>query len=34
VPREVIDAATIAGRDELRPSSSRSYVAFIDPSGG
>jgi len=34
VAREVIDAATVAGRHELPPVEGVNYVAFCDPSGG
>jgi len=34
VTREVVDAATIAGRHELPPVSGITYSAFVDPSGG
>jgi hypothetical protein len=32
--REVVDAATVAGRYELPPIAGVAYAAFIDPSGG
>ena len=34
VSREAIDAATVPGRIELPPVAGKSYVAFVDPSGG
>ena len=34
VAREVIEAATVAGRHELPPARGVIYVAFVDPSGG
>jgi hypothetical protein len=34
VSRDVVDAATVAGRFELPPVSGISYAAFADPSGG
>jgi hypothetical protein len=34
ITREVVEAATVAGRYELPPVSSCTYAAFIDPSGG
>jgi hypothetical protein len=34
INREAVDACTIAGRYELPPASTVSYVAFLDPSGG
>jgi hypothetical protein len=34
VSREVIDSVTVDDRFELRPDPRRSYVAFVDPSGG
>jgi hypothetical protein len=34
IAREVVEAVTVAGREELPPVSTRRYVAFVDPSGG
>ena len=34
ITREVIQAATVPGRNELPPVSSCTYAAFVDPSGG
>jgi hypothetical protein len=34
VSREAIDAVVVAGCHELPPVAGRSYVAFVDPSGG
>ena len=34
VSREAIDDAVVIGRRELPPTSDRTYLAFVDPSGG
>jgi hypothetical protein len=34
IDREALEAVTVLGRRELPPQSNRSYVAFVDPSGG
>jgi hypothetical protein len=34
VSREVVDAAVVPGRHELPPMAGKSYLAFVDPSGG
>ena len=34
VAREAVEAAVVAGRDELPPVSAVSYCGFVDPSGG
>jgi hypothetical protein len=34
VAREVVEAATVAGRHELPPCADANYAAFVDPSGG
>jgi hypothetical protein len=34
VPREVVDAAAVPGRNELPPVAGVEYLGFVDPSGG